>query len=131
MAERGRVRVEAGQKRVRGIVGGEVVVDTAAPLLVWEKPYYPTYYFPADGIRTDLLVDTGETETTPSRGTAKVYSISTDEFEIDGAVLGYDASPIEQLNGTFRVAWERWITGSRRTRRSTCTLVTPTPGSMR
>ncbi|MDH3250161.1 MAG: DUF427 domain-containing protein [Acidimicrobiia bacterium] len=105
MTERGRVRVESGRKRVRGIVGGEVVVDTDAPLLVWEKPYYPTYYFPADGVRTDVLVDTGETSRTPSRGTARVYSIVTEDFEIDGAVLGYDDSPIAQLNGTFRVEW--------------------------
>jgi uncharacterized protein (DUF427 family) len=105
MAEPGRVRVETGHKRVRGIVGGEVVVDTDAPLLVWEKPYYPTYYFPADGVRTDVLVDTGETSRTPSRGTATVFSIVTEDFEIDHAVLGYDDSPVAELNGTFRVEW--------------------------
>ncbi len=105
MTDRGRVRVETGHKRVRGMVGGEVIVDTDAPLLVWEKPYYPTYYFPADGMRTDLLVDTGETSRTPSRGTARVYSIVTDDFEIDEAVLGYDDSPIAELIGTFRVEW--------------------------
>lgn len=105
MADRGEVRVETAHKRVRGMVGGEVIVDTDAPLLVWEKPYYPTYYFPADGIRTDRLVDTGETSRTPSRGTARVYSIVTDDFEIDDAVLGYDDSPIGELNGTFRIEW--------------------------
>ncbi len=105
MSERGRVRVEAGQKRVRGVVGGEVVVDTDAPLLVWEKPYYPTYYFPADGIRRDLLEDSGETSRTPSRGTAKVYSIVTDRFEVEDAVIGYDESPITELNGTYRFEW--------------------------
>ena len=105
MTERGRVRVESGQKRIRGVVGGEVIVDTAAPLLVWEKPYYPTYYFPAGGIRTDLLVDSGETSTTPSRGTATVYSIVTDEVEVGDAVLGYDESPITELNGTYRFEW--------------------------
>jgi uncharacterized protein (DUF427 family) len=87
------------------MVAGEVVVDTDAPLLVWEKPYYPTYYFPADGVRTDVLSDTGETSRTPSRGTAKVYSIVTDAVEVEDAVLGYDDSPIEELNGTFRVEW--------------------------
>ena len=106
MAERGRVRVEVGQKRVRGMVGGEVVVDTTAPLLVWEQLYYPTYYFPVDGIRADLLVDAGETRRSPSLGVAKVYSLATDEFEIDDAVLGYDDSPIEEINGTFRVEWD-------------------------
>lgn len=105
MTERGDVRVETGQKRVRGMVGGTVVVDTDAPLLVWEKPYYPTYYFPAAGMATDFLSDTGETNRTPSRETARIYSIVTDDVEIEDAVLGFDDSPIEALNGTYRVEW--------------------------
>ena len=43
---RGRIRIETGAKRVRAYLGGEVVADTAHPVLVWEIPYYPTYYFP-------------------------------------------------------------------------------------
>ena len=43
---RGRVRVEQGAKRVRAYLGGELVADTTRPLLVWEVPYYPTYYLP-------------------------------------------------------------------------------------
>jgi uncharacterized protein (DUF427 family) len=36
------VRVEQGSKRIRAYLGGELVADTTRPLLVWEKPYYPT-----------------------------------------------------------------------------------------
>jgi len=43
------------------MLGGEVVVDTTSPLLVWEVPYYPTYYFPAADVKTELLVETGPT----------------------------------------------------------------------
>ncbi len=46
MSDAGRVRVEPGSKRVRVMLGGEMIADTTAPLLVWEVPYYPTYYFP-------------------------------------------------------------------------------------
>ena len=52
---RGRVRVETGSKRVRTYLGGEVVADTTTPLLVWERPYYPTYYFPIADVRGALL----------------------------------------------------------------------------
>ena len=38
-----------GAKRIRAYLGGELVADTIRPLLVWEKPYYPAYYFPARG----------------------------------------------------------------------------------
>lgn len=105
MAERGRVKTEVSQKQLRAMVGGVTVVETTRPLLVWEKPYYPTYYVRAQDVRTELLVDTGETKRSPSRGTAKVYSIVGDGFEVENAVLGYDESPIDELVGTYRVEW--------------------------
>ncbi|MCW2809487.1 MAG: hypothetical protein JWQ93_3442, partial [Marmoricola sp.] len=43
---RGRIRLEQSAKRVRAYLGGVTVVDTTSPVLVWEKPQYPTYYFP-------------------------------------------------------------------------------------
>ena len=87
------------------MVAGKTVVDAVAPLLVWEKPYYPTYYFTAEAVAVDVLADTGETSRTPSRGTAAVMSIVTDDFEVDDAVLRYDESPIAELAGTYRVEW--------------------------
>lgn len=39
-------RVEQGHKRVRAVLGGHVVADTRAPVLVWEWPFYPTYHLP-------------------------------------------------------------------------------------
>lgn len=48
-------RIERGAKRVRALVGGEVVADTIRPVLVWEVPYYPTYYIPAEDVRTDRI----------------------------------------------------------------------------
>jgi uncharacterized protein (DUF427 family) len=58
--EQGQIRVEQGQKRVRAYLGGELVADTIRPLLVWENPYYPQYYFPADDVRAKLI-PTGDT----------------------------------------------------------------------
>ena len=48
MSDRGRVRIEESSRWVRALLGGEVVVDSKAPLMVWEIPYYPTYYFPRE-----------------------------------------------------------------------------------
>ena len=46
MAEKTRgIKIEQGAKRVRAYLTGEVVADTKTPFLVWEWPYYPTYYF--------------------------------------------------------------------------------------
>ena len=49
------VRVEHGAKRIRAYLGGELVADTMHPLLVWEHPRYPIYYFPAEDVRLELL----------------------------------------------------------------------------
>ncbi len=75
MSESGRVRVETSSKRVRVVLGGEVVADSTRPLLVWEVPYFPTYYFPADDVRTELLTPTGFVKRSPSRGDATQYVV--------------------------------------------------------
>ena len=73
MAEnaRGRVKVEAGAKRVRLYLDNRLVADTLRPLLVWERPFDPTYYVPAKDVLAELK-PTGESEHSPSRGDAQV-----------------------------------------------------------
>jgi uncharacterized protein (DUF427 family) len=48
-------RIERGAKRVRAVLGGEVVADTIRPVLVWEVPQYPTYYLPAEDVQTERV----------------------------------------------------------------------------
>ena len=74
----GQVRVEPGAKRVRAYLGGELVVDTLKPLLVWEKPFYPSYYLPLADMHA-TLVPTGATEHSPSRGNAQVFDVKAGE----------------------------------------------------
>ena len=98
-----RVRVESGQKRVRGVLAGEVIVDTDAPLLVWEKPYYPTYYFPEADVKKDAFVDTGETRRSPSRGEAAQYVVKVNGSE--GTAYTYPTPKIEELAGYYAFVW--------------------------
>lgn len=103
MADRGRVRIEESGKRVRVMLGGEIIADTKMPLLVWEKPYYPTYYFPEADVRTDVLVDTGETRRSPSRGDATQYAVKVSGSE--GTAYAYLEPKIEELAGHFAFVW--------------------------
>ncbi|HET8742843.1 MAG TPA: DUF427 domain-containing protein [Gaiella sp.] len=102
---RGRVRVERGEKRVRAYLGGELVADTSRPLLVWEKPYYPTYYFRAADVRTDLLLPDGGTAHSPSRGDGHTYEVRAGGKAAPGAALQLDESPFEELRGAIRLDW--------------------------
>jgi uncharacterized protein (DUF427 family) len=102
----GRIRIEDGAKRVRVMLGGETVADTKAVKLVWEKPYYPTYYFPAADVRADLLVDTGEVHATPSRGQARIHTIKAGSREAPAAVRWYVESDIDELTGHVTFDWK-------------------------
>ena len=99
---RGRVRVEEGRKRVRVYLGGALVADTTRPRLVWEAPYYPTYYLPAEDVRAKLE-PTGRTERSPSRGEAQLYDVVADGARAEGAARRYPDSPLEALRGLVRL----------------------------
>jgi uncharacterized protein (DUF427 family) len=103
---RGRIRIEQGTKRVRVYLGGEVVADTTRPLLVWEKPYYPAYYFPLADVRSELLEADGGSSHSPSRGDATTYTVSAGSKQAPGAALRYEESPIEELRDAVRFDWD-------------------------
>ena len=103
---RGRVRVEHGAKRVRAYLGGELVADSIRPLLVWEKPYYPTYYFPAADVRTELLSPDGGVAHSPSRGDGHTFTVTGGGKKTVGAALRYERSPFVELRDAIRLEWD-------------------------
>ncbi|GAA2825434.1 DUF427 domain-containing protein [Nonomuraea rubra] len=103
---RGKVRVERTAKRVRTYLGGRVVADTTSALLVWEVPYYPTYYFPPADVEQSALKATGATKHSPSRGDAVVYTVTSGTAEAADAALAYPESPLEQIRGFVRFEWD-------------------------
>jgi uncharacterized protein (DUF427 family) len=103
---RGRVRSEPGAKRVRAYLGGELVADTSEPVLVWEKPFYPAYYFPLADVRTELLEADGGSVHSPSRGEATTYTVRAGGKEAPAAALRYEDSPLEELRELIRFEWD-------------------------
>jgi uncharacterized protein (DUF427 family) len=103
---RGQGRIEQGAKRVRAYLGGEVVVDTIRPVLVWEKPYYPAYYFPAADVRAELVPEDGALAHSPSRGDGRTFTVRAGGREARGAALRYEDSPVEGLRDLVRLEWD-------------------------
>jgi uncharacterized protein (DUF427 family) len=104
---RGGVRVERAAKRVRAYLGGVPVADTTRPLLVWEKPYYPTYYFPLEDVRSELLEpDSGPAVHSPSRGDGRTFTVTARGKEAAGAALRYEESPLQELREAIRFEWD-------------------------
>lgn len=102
---RGRVRVEHGPKRIRAYLGGELVADTARPLLVWEKPQYPAYYIPIDDVRMKLFTADGGVVHSPSRGDGHTFTVTAGGKKVVGAALRYEQSPFEDLRDAIRLDW--------------------------
>src|SRR3954465_7865216 len=99
---RGRVRVETTAKRVRTFLDGRPVADTTHAVLVWEVPYYPTYYFPLADVDAQALKATGRAEHSPSRGDAQVHDVGG---RPDAALVYGDDAPIEEIRGHVRFDW--------------------------
>jgi uncharacterized protein (DUF427 family) len=102
--KRGSVRIEPGLKRVRVYLHGELVADTRTPYLVWESPYYPTYYLPESDVRA-TLVPAGQTAHSPSRGDGEVLHVTVSAGTAERAAVRYPASPLEALRGLVRLDW--------------------------
>jgi uncharacterized protein (DUF427 family) len=101
----GSVRIEQSAKRVRTYLGGEPVADSTRPLLVWEIPYYPTYYFPAADVRTELLDPDGGVEQSPGLGAATTFTVSAGAKRAQEAARRYENSPVEELREMIRFDW--------------------------
>lgn len=104
--QRGRVRTEPSNKRVRVFVGGDCIVDTDDALYVWEGPSYPQYYLPLADFRDGALVPTSTTQRSPSRGTATYFNVRAVSREVVDAAWSYTDSPLEALRERVRLDWD-------------------------
>jgi uncharacterized protein (DUF427 family) len=99
------IRIEPSAKRVRTYLGGEPVADTTRPLLVWEIPYYPTYYFPAADVRADLLEADGGVAQSEGLGEGTTFTVSAGSKQAPEAAMRYEHAPVEQLREMIRFEW--------------------------
>jgi uncharacterized protein (DUF427 family) len=98
------IRVEHSRKRVRILLAGELVADTTSPLLVWEVPYYPTYYIPAADVRAKLIPYGTDGE--KLLGEAELLSVEVPGGATAvGGARRYPASPVRQIHDAVRFEW--------------------------
>ena len=100
-----RIKIEPNPKWIRGVKNGQVVADSRAALNVWEIPYFPAWYFPADDIAASLKPN-GETVRSPSRGEGTRYDLVTESGTITDGAWSHVDSPVEELKGLIRLEWD-------------------------
>ena len=96
--------IEPVPRRVRGVLAGQVVVDTTRALYLWEWPNYPQYYIPIADVDAAVLVDEQHTQQL-KRGTAQRHGLRVGDVDRPAALRVYTASSIAQLVGTARFEW--------------------------
>jgi uncharacterized protein (DUF427 family) len=89
-------------RRIRAVRGGATVLDTLRAFYVWEVPYYPAYYVPAEDVAPALLalLSTESFESGPFAGLAHVAWDSVDAwYEEDEEVFGgHPRSPYARVD---------------------------------
>lgn len=94
-------------KRVRGMLGGEIVVDSRQALLVLEQGHHPIYYFPLDAVRGDCLRPSRHRSHCPLKGEACYWHLRTGARGRENALWAYP-DPVdgaEALAGRVAFYW--------------------------
>ncbi len=97
-------QVEPVPRRIRGVLGGETVVDTVRALYVWEWSNYPQYYIPVEDVRKGVLVDEEHLRQTRT-GPVRVHGLQVGDVRRESVARVVIDSPVEGLNDTVRFEW--------------------------
>lgn len=89
--------IEDRGRRVRVLFNGRFIVDTVNAKLVWENPYYPTYYFVKSDLDPSLLRESERLQD------AQVYDLVSGDRVVKGAVTEFTGN--KELAGLLKVAF--------------------------
>lgn len=101
-------------RRVRGELGGEVVIDTTAAFLLHETALHPQLYVPLADVRADALERTDHTTRCPFKGQASYRTVRVGDHAAENALWVYDepleaASWLRGLAGCYLNRLDRWL----------------------
>jgi uncharacterized protein (DUF427 family) len=89
---------ETSPRRVRGVLGGETVVESGRVMLLHETGHLPVWYFPAEDVRRGLLEPTDRSTHCPLKGDARYWTVRAGGKVAENAVWNYP-EPIDGAPG--------------------------------
>ena len=92
---------EESPRRVRGLLGGELVVDSTRVKLLHERGHLPRWYFPLGDVRSELLDATDHQTRCPFKGRASYFTVRAGGRVAENAAWHYP----EPIDGTH------WLEG--------------------
>ena len=101
-------------RRVRGMLGGETVVDSRDVLLLHEHGHLPVWYFPRTDVRLELLAPTAHASHCPHKGDAVYWTITSGGSTAENGAWVYPeplaaVSAIADRIAFYWNALERWL----------------------
>jgi uncharacterized protein (DUF427 family) len=96
-------------KRIRVLVGPDIVADTLHARLLLEKGAFPVYYFPPEDVRAEFLAPSSTRSQCPRKGEASYRHLVVGERRIEDAAWCYEA-PLEAA----RLIAGRWAFDGRK-----------------
>ncbi len=97
--------IEPVPRRIRAMLGGQVVLDTKRALYLWEWPFYPQFQIPQEDVDAEVLIDEHHTHNV-SRGKVARVGLRVGSVQRLGAGRRYLESAIGELVKTIRFDWE-------------------------
>jgi uncharacterized protein (DUF427 family) len=111
---RGALWFEDSPRRVRGILGGETVVDSRRVKLLHEARHLPVWYFPREDVRMELLEPSELVTRCPYKGEASHFTVRAGDREEPDAAWTYPEpiAGMERLRGLVAFhfgALDEWL----------------------
>jgi len=87
-------RIEPTARRIRVVLGGEVIVDTTRALRVLETTHPPVYYVPLSDVRAEALHGAERSTFCEFKGAARYFRVDGGTKHEDDAAWTYDEGPL-------------------------------------
>ncbi|MEO7126559.1 MAG: DUF427 domain-containing protein [Nakamurella sp.] len=101
--------VQPGQRRVRAFSAGHLVADAIAPLLVWEHPYYPQYFFLEQDLKAELR-PAGKGPRSKVLGQSEQFDVVVEERVLPAAARRFPEAPVEGMRDAVSLTWSSFDT---------------------
>ncbi|PPR79135.1 MAG: hypothetical protein CFH01_00575 [Alphaproteobacteria bacterium MarineAlpha2_Bin1] len=101
--------LEKTQKWIRGIVFHEMILSSKNSFILLEDGHLPTYYFPKDDIKMNLLFKNKKTTFCPLKGEATYWDFRCKDGNISDIAWSYEC-PIEgqkEITGLIAFYWNK------------------------
>src|SRR5437764_8610309 len=105
--------MERSPKRVRVVLGGETIADSRNTVLLSESGHQPTYYFPPEDVRADVLEASERHTRCPKKGEASYHTIRVGDHVVENGAWYYPeplegAAPLKDLIAFYWDRMDHW-----------------------